>query len=273
MEEKSNFRILGFGIWRLFAYFIIYSFLGYVIETLFAIVNYGVIESRQSFLYGPFCGIYGIGAVVMIIFLQYFKKNAYTLFIGGFIVGSVVEYLMSWLGEILLHVKWWDYSNMPLNVNGRICFLYSLFWAILGIYLIKGINPKIDRFINFINSRINKNVMKIIVFFGIAFLLSDCIISGYAIANFMLRAIVEKNIEVSNYNEIKSIYDKVYSNEKKKEIILKYFGDEKMLKTYPNLTINNINNQKIWIKDYYTEIQSYYYKFPKGRELGYIGNE
>lgn len=273
MEEKEKFRILGFGIWRIFAYFIIYSFLGYVIETLFAIINYGVLESRQSFLYGPFCGIYGVGAVVMILFLQYFKKSTHTLLLGGFIVGSIVEYIMSWTGEILLHVKWWDYSNMPLNINGRICFLYSLFWSILGLYLIKSINPKIDRFINLLKAKLNKKVIKIIISFGIVFLILDCIISGYAVANFMVRAIVEKDIKVSNYEDIKKIYDSVYLNEQKRDLILKYFGDEKMLKTYPNLTINTEEGKKVWLKDYYKDIQSYYYKFPKGKELGNDKNE
>ena len=67
--EKKSLKIMGISIWRILAYFIIYSFLGYVIETIFGIVTKGVWESRQSFLYGPFCAIYGLGACIMIIFL------------------------------------------------------------------------------------------------------------------------------------------------------------------------------------------------------------
>ena len=114
-NEKKKFTILGFSIWRILAYFIIYSVAGYIIETLFGIATKGVWESRQSFLYGPFCSIYGLGAVVMIISLQYFNQNNNRLFIGGFIVGSIVEYIVSWYGDVFLHIKWWDYSNMPLN--------------------------------------------------------------------------------------------------------------------------------------------------------------
>ena len=101
--KKKQFTITGISIWRIFAYFVIYSFIGYIIETLYAFVLYGVIESRQSFLYGPFSGIYGLGAVVMIVFLQYFNKDNNRLFIGGFIVGSIVEYLVSLFAEIFLH--------------------------------------------------------------------------------------------------------------------------------------------------------------------------
>lgn len=126
-KAKKKFTILGMSIWRVLAYFIIYSILGYLIETLFGLVTKGVIESRQSFLYGPFCAIYGLGAVIMIGLLQYFNKNNFSLFFGGFLIGSVVEYLVSLFGEMMLHVKWWDYSNMPLNIMVEYVyiFLYS----------------------------------------------------------------------------------------------------------------------------------------------------
>jgi len=83
----KNIKIFGISIWRILAYFIIYSFIGYLIETTYALVLYGVIESRQSFLYGPFCSIYGVGAVIMICALQKVKDgNTHTLFLGGFVV-------------------------------------------------------------------------------------------------------------------------------------------------------------------------------------------
>ena len=66
MKESSNkksFLILGESFWKLATYFIIYSFIGYVLETIFGIITKGVWECRQSFLYGPFLGIYGVGAL------------------------------------------------------------------------------------------------------------------------------------------------------------------------------------------------------------------
>ena len=127
-EQKKKFTIMGLSVWRILAYFIIYSVVGYIIETIFGIITKGTWESRQSFLYGPFCAIYGLGAAIMIIFLHKYSKNYTRLFIGGFIVGSIVEYLVSWIGEMLLGVKWWDYSDMPLNINGRICILFAIFF-------------------------------------------------------------------------------------------------------------------------------------------------
>ena len=115
--EKQTQKI---SIWRIFAYFIIYSFVGFVVETLFALINYNVLESRKSFLYGPFCGIYGVGAVVLIIVLKHwFNKNNYTLFFGGCITGSAIEYVMSFL-----KCKWKNMltlciilGNLKLNFN------------------------------------------------------------------------------------------------------------------------------------------------------------
>ena len=131
--KKKKFTIMGLSIWRILAYFIIYSIVGYIIETIFGIITKGRWESRQSFLYGPFCAIYGLGAAIMIIFLHKYSKKYTTLFWGGFIVGSIVEYLVSLIGEMILGVKWWDYSDMPLNINGRICVYFSLFWGFLAL--------------------------------------------------------------------------------------------------------------------------------------------
>ena len=141
------------SIWRILAYFIIYSFVGYIVETLFALINYNVLESRKSFLYGPFCGIYGLGAVVLILSLKYFKKNNYTLFLGGFLVGGTLEYVISYIGEVMFDARWWDYSDRFLNINGRICLLYSLFWGILALILMRIINPQVDKFIEYIKKK------------------------------------------------------------------------------------------------------------------------
>ena len=146
-KEEKKFTILGLSIWRIYTYFVIYSIIGYIIETIFTLLVYGVYESRKSFLYGPFCSIYGVGAVLMILFLRYFNKNGYSLFLSGFVLGSIIEYLISFIGEVLFGVKWWDYSGMAFNINGRICAAYSLMWGVVALVFIRFVNPKVDRFI------------------------------------------------------------------------------------------------------------------------------
>ena len=261
-EKKKSFTILGTSIWRILAYFIIYSFVGFIIETLFALVFYNVLESRQSFLYGPFCGIYGVGAVFMYVVLnRYFKKNSHLLFLGGFIVGSFVEYILSFLGEIILNVRWWDYSNRFLNINGRICFLYSLFWGLLGVYFMKVINPKVDKIIDFIKKKVNIKIIKTIVIILFVFLLVDCAISGLAIEYYLVRQTVQNNLDVSNKNDIVKIYDKIYSNDNRVKIINKFFNDEKMVITYTNLTITLKDGTVKRVREYLPDIKPYYFKF------------
>ena len=261
-DKKRSFKILGISIWRLLAYFIIYSFIGFVIETLFALFMYNVLESRQSFLYGPFCGIYGVGAVIMIMFLnKYFNKNNHILFLGGFIVGSVVEYLISLIGELMLNVRWWDYSNRFLNINGRICLLYSIFWGLLAIYLMRVINPRVDKLINWLKTKININVAKTLTLITTILLFIDCVASGFAISFCLIRKSVENNLNIANKKQTIEAYNKIYGNEKLKEFIYKYWNDEKMVLTYPNLTLKLEDGKIMYVKDLTPEIKPYYHKF------------
>ena len=135
IKKKEHIKICGISIWRILAYFVVYSVAGFIIETIFGLLTKGVLESRKSFLYGPFCSIYGLGAVLMILPLQKYKKNNYTLFFAGFFIGSIIEYMVSLIDELIFHIKWWDYSDQIFNINGRICVLFSLFWGLLAIYL------------------------------------------------------------------------------------------------------------------------------------------
>ena len=209
-KKKEHIKICGISIWRILAYFVVYSVAGFIIETIFGILTKGVLESRKSFLYGPFCSIYGLGAVLMILPLQKYKKNNYTLFFAGFFIGSIIEYMVSLIGELIFHIKWWDYSDQMFNINGRICVLFSLFWGLLAIYLMSDINPRIDKFIDFVKSKIPANYMKTIIIVSIVFLSFDLGITAYALQMFSVRIIHENNLNVSNKQLMDNLYEKVY---------------------------------------------------------------
>ena len=264
-NEKENFtkkkRIInGISIWRILAYFIIYSVLGYIIETIYGMITKGVWESRQSFLYGPFCGIYGLGAVIMIVCLHKFPKKFNTLFIGGFIVGSIVEYVVSFIGEMLLGVKWWDYSNMPLNINGRICVYFSIFWGFLGIYLIASLNPKVDKIIEWIKSKFKTyKALKTFVMTVFILLMIDCISTAFALEFFLVRMIVQNDIDVENKELVFEQYDEIYGNENISKFIYEFWGDKKMIRTFPNLKITDKDGNIIYM-DSLLDIQPYYLK-------------
>lgn len=260
-QDKKQFTINGITIYRILAYFAIYSVLGYVLETLFALIMYGKLESRQGFLYGPVCPIYGVGAVVMILALQKFKKNGYTLFLGGILVGSIVEYLISLFGEIFLNVRWWDYSDRFLNINGRICLLYSIYWGIIGIYLMKSLNPQIDRMINFFRRKINIKISKIVTIVITVILFIDCVISAFAIELFLSRTVVEKDLPAKKRQAYVEIYENYFENEESKKLIEKIWGNKTILITYPNLKLTLEDGHVINVKDQYPEIKPYYYNF------------
>lgn len=249
------------SIWRILAYFIIYSFLGYIVETLFALINYNVLESRKSFLYGPFCGIYGLGAVILILSLKYFNKNNYKLFLGGFLVGSILEYVISYIGEVLFDARWWDYSQRFLNIDGRICLLYSIFWGILALLLMKVINPQVDNFIEYFKTKINLKYLKSITCIGTIFMLGNALISGIAMNLFLMRMSVENDLNIKDKEQTIQQYIEIYGDAKKAEFINKYWGNEKMITTYPNVTIQLEDGNVVYVKHLLPEIQSYIYKF------------
>ena len=259
--EKKKITIFGISIWRIMAYFIIYSVAGYVIETIFGVMTKGRLESRQSFLYGPFCAIYGLGATILIVSLKKFEGKPNIIFIGGYIIGSITEYLVSLLGELILNVKWWDYSHMPLNIDGRICVYYSLFWGFLSLYLMLSLNPKIDRLINWIKLKMSKKAGKILLAIITIFMFIDCVITAKALQFFYIRMIAENDLDVKNKQVIEQKYEEIYSNEKLSKFIDKYWGNKKMIRTFPNLKIESEQGEIIYFDSLLPDIQAYYYDF------------
>jgi len=267
-EKKKPLEIYGITIWKIMAYFIIYSIMGYIIETLFGIITKGRWESRQSFLYGPFCGIYGLGAVLMILSLQRFKKKNYTLFVAGFVIGSIIEYIISLIGEYIFNIKWWDYSEKPFNINGRICIVFSIFWGLLAVYLMEDINPRVDKLISFIQEKISLKPIRTIILLIMIFLLFDMIITGYALQMFTIRIVHDNNLSVNNKNMIDKQYEEIYANDlEQAKFIYEHFGNEKMIKTFPNIKIQDVNGNILYYESYVGDIEPYYYDFREEKEI------
>lgn len=257
ISKKVKKGIFGYSFWQILEYFIVYSILGYVIETLYGLLTKGVIESRQSMLYGPFCCIYGLGAICLLCIPKSAKKNNWTLFIAGFIIGSVVEYIVSWVGEVIFNIKWWDYSNFPLNINGRVCVYFSIFWGILTICLNKVINPTVDKVLGKVPMKI-LHVLTVIIMIFMAF---DFIISSFALKMFETRLIYNYNLEVQGAEDYYEKYLDIYQNNPGlKEFVDKVFSDEKMLKTFPNIKFTLHDGSILLVKDILTDIKPYYIK-------------
>lgn len=132
----------GIPITMLFLYFIAYSFLGWCVETTYCCIC----ERRwvaRGFLYGPICPIYGVGVLLMILFFAPLAGNLVVFYVTATVVMSAWEYLVGWFLETTTHIKYWDYSDKPFNLKGRICLQISLCWGVLSYITIFWIHPQV----------------------------------------------------------------------------------------------------------------------------------
>lgn len=132
-----------------FLLFIIYSFLGWCIESIYCMIEQRKVVSR-GFLIGPYCPIYGWAALIMIFLLQRYLNDPIVLFVMGAVIASIIEYITSLFMEKLFHARWWDYSHVKFNVNGRICLTNSILFGLLCVILLYIVNPYIIKMVDLI---------------------------------------------------------------------------------------------------------------------------
>ena len=157
--------------------FIAGCYLGYGVETIWCLIRNGFIESRKSLVLGHLSIAYGMGAVLLTLLLVRFQnESVWKIFLVAFASGTVVEYICSLGQEICFGSVAWDYSDLPLNINGRVCLIYSLFWGFLGLAWVKFVIPLMSR----IFQAVHIPFSKAIVWAFIAFFLLDAGLSASA---------------------------------------------------------------------------------------------
>ncbi len=118
-------------------FFIIYSLIGWIIEVIFHAVVKGQIVNR-GFLNGPVCPVYGFGMLgVLIIYNAVGSDNTFVIFVEGLVFTTLIELLAGIILNRFFHARWWDYSSMPLNLNGYICAGFSIIWGLAVVFVIK----------------------------------------------------------------------------------------------------------------------------------------
>lgn len=225
---------------QVFWYVFIFSIIGLIIETLYCYFTTGVLESRKGLIWGPFCPIYGVGAAILIIVLDRYRNNVFKLFIYGIILGSLVEYVLSFGLEAIFGMRFWEYSYIDWHLNGRIAITYSFFWGVLALLVIKLMKPVIDKIIDKITFK-----WTYVVEIGlIVFLIIDVLATIWAVSAY------EKRV-------VKNYYYPTPKQENTSSSIIRfkngieetYFSNEKMLKTFPNLRVILENGEEIYIRD------------------------
>ena len=251
-----------------FLIFMLYSIFGWILEVTGKVMEKHKFINR-GFLIGPYCPIYGYGAIIMTFTLTKYKEDLFVLFVMSMLICSLLEYITSYLMEKIFKARWWDYSKYKININGRVCLTNSIIFGFCGILVIKIINPFFFSILNNFNYRFLYyiNILLYIIF------VTDNILSFYIINKFrkeikMLSGDSTEFISKNVIKETKKIFNRaklsnelIYNKTNEFRIELtnnlinhfknKNFLYKRLIKAYPDFKattndkdlIKNINNK------------------------------
>ena len=196
----------GFCFTKLFYLFVIGSFIGTILETIWAFCVDGHFEMRVGMVYGPFIPVYGGGACFLTAALyKLYKLNDTLVFVISAFVGAGFEYFCSWLQEQMFGTVSWDYSDTPFNLDGRTNLMYALIWGFLGLVWVRYLYPGTAKLIE----KIPKRAGAIITTFLIVFMAFNGFMSVTATARWTQRT---EGVPASNSFE--EYLDEKFDNEK-----------------------------------------------------------
>ncbi len=159
LKRKMNFQ-------EIFYIFVITSVFGWVVEFIFFYFRNHIFVNHSSLVLGPFCLAYGFGGALLTILLYKEEKSfLLKIFALSFLSATLLEYIMSFGMELVMGFCAWDYSNLPFNINGRVCLLFSIFWGFLGIFWIKFIYPFFQKMLKKLNNKFGKYFMYVLLVF------------------------------------------------------------------------------------------------------------
>lgn len=210
----------------LFLIFFFSSFVGYFLEVFWVYLGSKKLVNR-GFLCGPIIPIYGVGAVLILLCLFRYYDDPIVVFVFGFIITSALEYFVSFLMEKVFHNKWWDYSDVPYNLNGRICLKNSLAFGVLALVIIYLVTPLFAILFGLLSFK-TWTIIALILFILV---MLDVIYSVYVAYNLRHRIIIVEELKNEKLAKIPVIFDK-----KLKELTegIKGFPN-RLLKAFPDL--------------------------------------
>ncbi len=202
-----------------FMLFMIYSFMGWLMEVIVTIVGDHKLVNR-GFLIGPYCPIYGHGCLLLYFLLRKYLKEPIILFFMAILICSILEYFTSYILEKIFHARWWDYSNRKFNINGRICLETMIPFGILGCLILYIVNPFFMKIISNIPPLL-LNIIAIVLFI---IYLADNIVSFIIIKGFKGEL---KKVEKDQTEEISKKVKKILTN--------KGILQRRLVKAFPHL--------------------------------------
>ena len=216
-KDKTVFAY-GCGFYKLVVLFFVGAFVGDIIETIFCRITMGEWMSRSSVVWGPFSIVWGLAiAAATLMLYKYKDRSDGFLFLIGTGLGGAYEYLCSVFTEIVFGKVFWDYSDIPFNLGGRINLLYCFFWGIAAVVWFKLIYTRLSKVIEKIPVKFGKITTWILVVFMIANVLMSC----FALTRYDQR---EKGIDAKQSWQV---------------WLDRHYDDEKMMRIYPNAIVTN----------------------------------
>lgn len=209
-----------------FCFFVIYSFIGWVCETVFCSIAQHRFVNR-GFLSGPFCPIYGFGALLVLNLFSRYEDGLLALFLLSVVVTSVVEYLTSFLLEKLFHLTLWDYSNHRWNLNGRVCLRNSLLFGVMSVAMVKVVHPLVVR----IFEKIPQSAALIFLAVLSVYFLADVVLSVIAVVAFTRRA-GKRQLELDDLAGLRKQYQEEIQQKTKERWRPLY---NRLVKAFPNM--------------------------------------
>ena len=184
VKTKEERFARGCGFFKLASLFILGAFLGDIVETVFCLVTTGRLMSRSSLVFGPFSIVWGLACALLTwILYRYRDKSDRYIFVFGTVLGGAYEYVCSVFTEMAFGTVFWDYSEIPFNLGGRINLLYCFFWGIAAVVWMKGVYPFLSRWIEKLPARMGKVVCSVLL----VFLAADMLVSALALARYSER--------------------------------------------------------------------------------------
>lgn len=179
-EKQNNEKSFASGLnfFKLFWVFYIGCFAGVVIETIWCLIQNGVIQSRTALILSPLNPVYGFGALLMTIcFMRFSDKKNGTIFFGCMVIGGIFEYLCSLFQEMAFGTVSWSYSAETLGIFERTSLLYSIFWGVLGVFWIRVIYPWLSTMIEKIPNKVGVGLTYILL----SLIIIDMVFSSLAV--------------------------------------------------------------------------------------------
>lgn len=216
-QEEKKLResvfAYGCGFHKIVWIFFLGAFLGDITETIFCWITTGELMSRSSVVYGPFSLVWGIGvAGITMLLYRYRNKEDRYIFLAGTFLGGAYEYICSVFTEICFGTVFWDYSDIPFNLGGRINLLFCFLWGIAASVWMKLFYPFFSKWIE----RIPMKIGKILSCVFVIFMTINIIISAGALARYS-----DRNQGIESKNAIEKWLDS-------------HFDDSRMEWIYPN---------------------------------------